>query len=79
MIEFIETTAVLVVLFSLLSWPIIFIGKWITQKRGKCPQTRACFNTKCKWTYWCKRFESIAYNIEHVKRMLEEKEKNKKS
>lgn len=81
MITLIETISVLVVLASIISWPIIFIGKWITRKSGKCPQTNACFNTKCKWIFFCNRFETIAFNIEHAKQMLAEieKKKNKES
>lgn len=66
-------------LLSIIGWPIVFIGKWISKKTGKCPESKVCLNTKCKWTPWCSRFETIAINIEHVKQMMEEAEKKEKS
>ena len=78
MVELMEFMAIIVVLLSMISWPIIFIGKWIHRIRGKCPETRVCFDTKCVWHPWCKRFSTIGYNIAHVKWMLEEKQRIEK-
>lgn len=78
MTDLMELMAILVVLLSLISWPIIFIGKWIHRIRGKCPETRFCFDITCPWRPWCKRFVTIGNSVEHVRRMLAERRKQDK-
>ena len=64
-------------IISMVGWVIIFIGMGILRFLGKCPY--ACFNTKCPWKFFCKRFVTLAYNIEHTQQMLIDSENKKKA
>lgn len=71
--EVLDLLAVAMVLFSIVGWIVIFIGMVVSRLTGKC--SNFCFDTKCKWRFFCNRFESIAYSIDYSRQKLEEAEK----
>lgn len=64
-------------MLSMVGWIIIYAGMGILRFLGICPY--ACFNTKCPWKFFCKRFITLAYNIEHTQQMLKNSENKKKA
>ena len=74
MAEFIIVSCLL---FSVVTWIIVLVGMMISRLTGKCPY--ACFNTKCHWRFFCRRFVTLAYNIEHVTQMLKDSEEKKRA
>lgn len=64
-------------MISAIGWIIIYTGMGILRFLGKCPYT--CLNTKCPWKYFCKRFITLAYNIEHTQQMLIDSENKKEA
>lgn len=68
-----------IILSSFFGWIIIYIGIWKYRRNGRCPKSRICKDSECKWGTWCKKYDRYVDQQKYLCEILREQKKREKN
>lgn len=76
--ELLEFLMFLMIIGSIVGWIIIGIGILKYRIEGRCPKSRMCKNSECRWCAWCEKHQRYSDKYKYLSEILREKKKREK-
>ena len=76
--ELLDLLMLLTILSSIVGWIVVFIGRLKCRRDGRCPKSRICKDTECKWGLWCNKYDRYSDKQKYLAEILRELEKKEK-